>query len=501
MLVACAGEAPPYAKGPTLSQTSRIATHNSYYVNHGVTSDWFATGVGERVLDQLLLDHVRGLEFDIHPDPAAPHHFLVYHTVPGDGVCVDLESCLLPVQLLNDLVPSHSAVLVILELKGLATPTFDADHTPADLDATLRTILGASLYAPGDYQAGCATDLTPAACVAERDWPLEAELAGRVLVAVLGNWNDFPGAQAPADWALYALHADVMTRAAFSMGSSWQRQHTSLSELNQSLVDAATWERAWAQTTMLQVEAWDDPLLLPALAHHQLVRADNVFTAADRAQATALGVQLWQTDWPWDVARLDFALAPLPGAPSPSASLDVDGGVDAPLPNIDLQPTHVWLGEPSASQRAYVATALGLADGVTACLSAAVKDNPAVDGASWCVSKHAAPKGGIGKDAPADPLGETLTWTWQACTGGACKQTEVAQAGEATVLDIACTSDTCCATAGWLQPGLTVKPVEGAHACWPASSLRHGLFARWPKGTKPDRWRVRWVGGIRTPLP
>src|SRR5690349_6335041 len=63
----CTPGDPPKSKGPRFDQVWQIATHNSYWVNHGV-SDPFASGVQERFADQMLVDHARSVEIDIHRD-------------------------------------------------------------------------------------------------------------------------------------------------------------------------------------------------------------------------------------------------------------------------------------------------------------------------------------------------------------------------------------------------------------------------------------------------
>lgn len=502
---ACASEKSAYDWGPTLSQTSRLATHNSYWVNHGVTSDLFSSGVGEQILDQLLIDHVRSIELDIHPDTATPHHFLIYHTAPGNDVCTDLASCLAPVIALHDLVVSHSAVIVILELKGITTPTFDTNHTPEDLDAELRLNLGTLLYTPAHLLQRCPAAATLGDCARDHGWPYEGEVAGRVLVAVLGNWNDFPGAVAPSDWASYATAKGIGDRAAFPMASSWQRDYATLSDENRARTDAKTWDAAWTQSAMLQIEAFDDPLLKPALLANQLVRADNVFTAADRAQAAALGIQLWQTDWPWDAARTDAALQALPGASTPSQRLDVDGAAHVPAPAKGETATHAWFAAPATGDRLYAALATGLAEGVTACLASSVAGDPDADGVTWCKHKHAAQHGTVGHDPPADSAGERVGYVWQVCHAGACSTQILTPQAEAIALDVACDNGQCCAKPQWLGRDRTVVgvSVEGSlsNTCFAASTLTQGMMVRWDPASDHANAVVSFVGGVLAPLP
>ena len=502
-LAACDAPVLAYDYGPTLSQTTRLATHNSYWVNHGVASDLFSSGVGEQILDQLVIDHVRSIELDVHPDPATPHHFLVYHTAPGNDVCTDLATCLAPVLALHDLSYSHSAVIVILELKGLITPTFDADHGPEDLDAELRLNLGSLLYAPANLLARCEAGATLTACARDHGWPYEGEVAGQVLVAVLGNWNDLPGATAPSDWATYATGKPIANRAGFPMGSSWQRDWSKLSDDNHGLTDAKKWEAAWAQAAMLQVEAFDDPLLEGALVNQQIVRADGVFTAADRAVATSLGVQLWQTDWPWDAGRTTLALGALPDAPTPSAMLDMDNVVQVSPPPKGAATTHAWIPGGTAKQRVFGAIATGMAEGVTACFAAAVADDPDVDGVTWCKHKQPAARAKLGGDAPVSVNGERVTYMWRVCHAGACSTQTLAPSAEAIALEVACADGSCCATPEWLTPGRVVvaAQVSGAasNACFAVSALAQGTFVRWGPAIDHGTDRVLYLGGVTFP--
>src|SRR4051812_34159776 len=97
LVAACSGgrEAPPDAgppdagplDSPAFDAVWRISTHNSYWVDRGTKGDLFASGTQERLADQLLVDHARGLEIDIHKDPTTPGAFDVYHTTPGNSLC------------------------------------------------------------------------------------------------------------------------------------------------------------------------------------------------------------------------------------------------------------------------------------------------------------------------------------------------------------------------------------------------------------------------------
>src|SRR5262249_28142795 len=53
---------------PPLNKAWAIATHNSYWVKRSDVVEAEASGTQERLVDQLLFDHVRALEIDIHQD-------------------------------------------------------------------------------------------------------------------------------------------------------------------------------------------------------------------------------------------------------------------------------------------------------------------------------------------------------------------------------------------------------------------------------------------------
>ena len=79
----------PAARTIAYDQAWQISTHNGYWVDRGTPNDFLASGVGERILDQLLLDGVRSIEIDIHADPHRPGSFNVFHTAPGNSLCAE----------------------------------------------------------------------------------------------------------------------------------------------------------------------------------------------------------------------------------------------------------------------------------------------------------------------------------------------------------------------------------------------------------------------------
>ncbi len=287
---------------PRLDETWSIATHNSYWVNRDVPGDISASGVEERLADQLLVDHVRGLELDIHKATTRIGSWDVFHTEPGDSLCDTLEQCLQLIRAVHHALPQHDAITVVLELKELDDSNFDLDHTVDDLDALLRAQLGAALFEPKDLLARCAAknfcvdDVR--ACVAAVGWPAVDELRGRVLFGVMGNWDGL-GAPSTADWAEYATHGPAGERAAFAMASSWKLQLSALPADEQSKITQAQLDAAFAASGLLQSEDLHDTVMASWLAGHGVVRLDGAEAPADQQACAATGAELLQTDLPW----------------------------------------------------------------------------------------------------------------------------------------------------------------------------------------------------------
>jgi hypothetical protein len=284
---------------PSFDAAWRISTHNSYWVDHGASGDLFASGTQERIADQLLFDHARGVEIDIHKDPTTPGAFAVYHTTPGNGLCDTLPGCLAALRAFHRALPQHEALHVTLELKEITAPLFDASHTIADLDRVLASELGDLLYRPADLLTRCPDARTLSECARDAGWPTTHELRGRVIVSVLGNWTGLPGAQATKDYLDYATTGDIAERSAFPMASSWQLDHEALTGLIYNLVTQDEIDRAFAQAVFLQVEDTADPHIAPFLARHGVVRVDGAASVADQQARIALGLQLLQGDSPW----------------------------------------------------------------------------------------------------------------------------------------------------------------------------------------------------------
>ena len=76
LVTACSdGGSPPASDPPGPGDTLRMneawlaGTHNSYWVDRGVSTDLFSSGVQESLLDQIVADGARPTELDVHPDP------------------------------------------------------------------------------------------------------------------------------------------------------------------------------------------------------------------------------------------------------------------------------------------------------------------------------------------------------------------------------------------------------------------------------------------------
>lgn len=282
---------------PAYNTVWGLGTHNSYWVER-TGGDPFALGPRERILDQLLADRVRALELDIHR--STPHTFRVYHGIPGDSLCDTLAECLALVRTFHRTVSDHIPLVVIIEFKELFRALFDDDHTPADLDQVLADGLGAALYRPAELFAPCeghGID-TLAECTRRIGWPSIAELRGRVLVAVLGNWDMF-GARNTDAFVRYATETDIRTRAAFPMFSSWLRDWSALDPNVQQWVTADALHQAYAQSLFIQSEQLNDPRGLEDVDEGRVSRINNAFTISEQESAVKSGLQILQTDTPW----------------------------------------------------------------------------------------------------------------------------------------------------------------------------------------------------------
>jgi len=420
----------PAARTIAYDQAWQISTHNGYWVDRGTPNDFLASGVGERILDQLLLDGVRSIEIDIHADPHRPGSFNVFHTAPGNSLCATLADCMAMLRAFHHALPHHEVVTVVLELKGIVEPTLDPSHTADDLDGVLESELGALLYRPADLLARCAPGSAPAGttaddirslsdCAAGAGWPSLADLRGRFLVTMLGNWDALGAAQATRDWVDYSTAAPIATRAIFPMASSWQLDRSALPPRLQDLVSQDDLDRAFAQSVFLQIEDLADPRIEPFLLRHGVIRVDGAFTAEDQATRIERGMQLLQTDFPW--VTLD-ASGPTPPAPlrplvqsaagelrEPGERIALtapaagdDGLVFASLAPRDVAPAMTW--EATISSRA----------GAAGCLRAASAPDAGADALTVCRVKY-----------PSGANAERIAIEVERCVAGTCTSSEL----------------------------------------------------------------------------
>lgn len=470
---------PPLDDGsPRLDRVWQIATHNSYWVDRGVQGDLFASGVQERLLDQLLYDHARSLEIDVHKDPDHAAGLRVYHTAPGNSLCDPLEACLAEVRTFHHAMPHHAPITLVVELKELFESNFDATHTVEDLDAALESGLGALLYRPADLLRRCdgADAASLGACVAAHGFPGVASLRGRVLVALIGNWDKL-GGQATVDWVDYATHGRIRDRAAFPMASSWKLDPSLLTTDEESKIDPAELAAAVDDAPFLQIEAADDAAGPQWHKRNGIVRADGAVTADDQRALHAAGFQLLQTDTPW--------------------VQDDDRGPAFPLRALDPGVADAWLHEPGAlawlqpgpagtrvfAHKTLAVPSTGHLEAVisggndasrTGCLRAASAAAGDAASVTLCRADRAA---GTGADARALVLDVTT------CRGGACDTLERASAdapGELAELDVRIDASgrTCVqpSAAGVDASQRVISTPLGAEQCFDVPLVEQGEF-------------------------
>jgi len=459
---------PPDPPGPAdtlrMNEAWLIGTHNSYWVDRGVSTDLFSSGVQQSLLDQLLADHARAIEIDVHPDETRPGNYRVFHTVPGNSLCDDLADCLRPLRLLHAALPRHEVIHVIVELKKFSGPSFDATHTVDQLEGIFEQVLGRWLFRPRDLLDVCdpdGADPDPdlAACLARVGWPTLAELRGRFVVSVLGNFDDLlPQAKGTLDWAQFALHGDLRTRSAFSMASSWKTDWDTLPEKIRAELSREDLARALRRTVFLQVEDPADPNLAPFLAANGMVRIGAAYTTDDQATRVALGAQILQGDTPW--VQLDDR-----GPSQPLRPLDASlGAIVEPGERIALAvegaetETFAWRTVPPRGTALWsTVPSVGVPSEAVPCLVAATDPlAPRAASVAICRDKvHAArrPNAPLGS---GDPQAEEIRLALRVCRAGRCDVTTLlapsgfaaqVEAGVVLGLEIAPNADGACARA------------------------------------------------------
>jgi hypothetical protein len=496
--------APGPPSSPAFDAAWRISTHNSYWVDRGTPGDAFASGVQERFADQLLYDHARGVEIDVHPDPATPGAFQVFHTTPGDALCDTLPGCLAALRAFHHAIPRHEAVHVTIELKGISAPTFDAAHTIEDLDRIFEEELGALLYRPADLLARCAAitgheAATLGDCARDGGWPLAHEVRGRFVLGVMGNWDGL-GGQCTKDFVDYATKGRVADRAGFPMASSWQLDHESLSGPIYELVTQAELDAAYAEAVILQVEDTSDPAVGPFLARHGVIRIDGSVTAADQAARAALGMQLLQTDAPWeqdDQRGPGEPFRPLHRGFSGTAMKE-PGSRLALGPSPDGAPLFAYAIEPGGAATAWETTVSSGADARrVGCLRAASAPGEAGDAITVCRTKVSALRDAMATSPAPSPDAERATVRVTVCRAGTCAESafpsrEPADEGPGDLIRIEVSSaggGSCVAvrSAAFADRDATPRwEALGAPVCFGQALLYQGIATR---GARPG-----WAG-------
>lgn len=309
----------PSRREPRFNEVFRLATHNSYWVKRDNVVEAFASGVQQRLLDQLVFEGARSVEIDVHKDtpvlpllgPPEPHNWTVYHTdKQSNSLCTPLRECLKHLRLFHHVLPQHEAVVVILELKEIVDYNFDDQHTPKHLDDILRQELGDLVYTPADFLRRCPAGSTMRACAKRAGWPTVSELRGKFLVAVIGNWSQAAlGGHGVEGWAHYATRGGgVRDRLGFPMASRLPEQkltivdggknvHLGTDTMPRSQYEAALEASVFEQLEDLTPEGIriGEQLLRDGI----MIRSKDAFSLDDQRDRLAAGFQFAMTDYPW----------------------------------------------------------------------------------------------------------------------------------------------------------------------------------------------------------
>lgn len=304
------GRAPQPIAYPRLDQVWGMASHNAYWMDRDHWNpEFFATGVEELILDQLLHEHVRSLEIDLHTDDGNPGSWTIYHTNRPEFSSVHTlaDACEM-LRVFHHALPEHEVVNLVLEIKNTNLDPADLPatehnflptHTIADLDATLRRAFGDALYTPAELLARAAPGSTLARAAAVAGWPTTDRLRGRFMVNILGWWSN-----AAYDWARYGGEPPgIAARACFPLRSIFDAQGDgTTAQWPGSAVDPVP--PAWLQAARDASVFWDVldfsfPAVPGFLAAHGIARAGDAFDFPDQAAEIARGATIIATDYPW----------------------------------------------------------------------------------------------------------------------------------------------------------------------------------------------------------
>lgn len=278
-----------------------IATHNSYWVKRALTVEPFATGTQERLLDQLLFDHVRALEIDIHKARGKKGEWRVYHTGKLKNTLFEnFTDFLKQLQQFNYTLPKHEVVTVVIELKEIIGKNFDPHHTTEDFNSLLEKYLGESLFRPRDLMKRCPNANTLRDCLesSKEIWPAIDELRGKFIFLILGNFHWGIIGKGGLGWATYGASEN---QSAFPMFSDFSVFNTK--KITSEKVPDVMLKQAYNASVFQQVENLSDTNHLKAvskfIAGGGIVRGGNSFSLEEQHARLAAGFQLLQTDYPW----------------------------------------------------------------------------------------------------------------------------------------------------------------------------------------------------------
>jgi len=324
-----------------------IAAHNSYWINRSDKADFGASGTQELIADQLLHDHVRGIEIDIHSEGASAGQWKVYHTSDSeDFLGRHLEDYLEYLRNFHYAIPKHEVINIVIELKNVVSETgvydvttvvhhnWQTDHTIQEFDDTFRRYLGAWLYTPADFLARSPSP-SMRACAADAGWPSIEELRGHFMINILGNWST-----AAYDWVEYAT-SDLSNRVCFPMQSVFEIQPEDYEPAESRFLNTRQWFKAQTLNASLwirdisedvnpcpdipddarqaafdasvfwQFEDVANPFAMARagdfLTAGGVIRCHDSFEYQVQCLAVMSGFQLVQTDYPWHVINDEAA--------------------------------------------------------------------------------------------------------------------------------------------------------------------------------------------------
>jgi hypothetical protein len=308
-----AAAAPPQPVAfPAFGEVYGVASHNAYWIARGdPIADPLGSGTQELLLDQLLHEHVRSIELDVHTDDGNPGVWTIYHTDRTDYSQVHtLGDALDFLRDFHYALPEHEAIVVVIELKNtninpadfpVTEETFLPDHTIAQFDQNFRDALGDALFTPRDLLARCEPGSTVTRSAAVGAWPTIDRLRGKFIIDVMGSWSN-----AVLDWARYAAEGNgIVDRVAFPIRSIFDVQGNGvIGTWPGDAVDP--YPPQWLQaardaSAFWDVEDYNFPGVPLYLAQNGIVRSADSYDAPAQIDALARGFRMILTDYPWNI--------------------------------------------------------------------------------------------------------------------------------------------------------------------------------------------------------